>query len=125
MFIYNFFLLHKLSLSEKTNLFPFITMLVKRIFKYETIFSCISLEIICFRKTLHYFRYQKFLFKKHGGDKHCCTQRILFHLGSTSFISIQTFCFLWKEISLWFKINRVKNRKNSSHWLICLFFKVA
>ena len=49
LFIYNFFLLHKLSLSEKTNLFPFITMLVKEFLNMKQ-FLVVFLEIICFRK---------------------------------------------------------------------------
>lgn len=85
LFIYNFFLLHKLSLSEKTNLFPFITMLVKRIFKYETIFSYIYGNYLFQERPYTTSAIKNFLFKKHGGKKTCCTQRILFHLGSTSF----------------------------------------
>ena len=63
------FLLHKLSLSEKTNLFPFITMLVKRIFKYETIFSCISGNYLFQERPYTTSAIKNFLFKKHGGDK--------------------------------------------------------
>lgn len=85
LFFYNFFLVYKLSLLEKTNLFPLVTILVKRILKYETIFSYISGKYLFQERPYATSAIKNFLFKKYGGNKSCCTQRILFHLGSTSF----------------------------------------
>lgn len=85
LFIYNFFLIYKLSLLEKTNLFPLVTILIKRIFKYETIFNNISSKYLFQERPYTTSAIKNFLFKKYGGIKSCCTQRILFHLGSTSF----------------------------------------
>ena len=125
LFFYNFFLVHKLSLLEKTNLFPLVTTLIKRILKYETIFSYISGKYLFQERPYATSAIKNFLFKKYGGDKSCCTQRILFHLGSTSFyINTDILFSLGRKSHSGLRLTGSKIGKIVPR-LICLFFKMV
>lgn len=75
----------KLSFKEKANMIPFLLDQTKKIIKYETVFQKFRAKFLIQERPYTTSAIKNYLFKKYGGKKTCCTQRIIFHLGSTSF----------------------------------------
>ena len=75
----------KYSLKEKANLFPILITIIRKVVKYETIFNKVSADYLIEEKPYATSAIKNFLFKKYGGKKTVTTQRIIFHLGKTSF----------------------------------------
>ena len=74
-----------LSLKENANLVPLILDQIKKIIKYETIFQNLQSKYLIQERPYTTSAIKNFIFKKYGGQTTCCTQRIIFHLGQTSF----------------------------------------
>ena len=74
-----------LSFKENTNLIPLLLDQTKKIIKYETIFQNIRAKYLIQERPYTTSAIKNYIFKKYGGRKTCCTQRIIFHLGQTSF----------------------------------------
>lgn len=74
-----------LSIREKTNLLPILINLLKKIIKYETIFKNNTSDFLFQERSYNTCAVKNYIFKKYGGRVTACTQRIIFHLGNTSF----------------------------------------
>ena len=85
LFILCFYKIFKLSLLERTNFIPFALDVLKKTFKYETIFQQVEANFLYQERHYTTSAIKNYLFKKYGGKVCCCSQRILVHLGRTSF----------------------------------------
>lgn len=73
------------SLKDSVNYFPFYDYAMKKNIKYETLFQQYRSNILIQERPYSTSAIKNYLFKKYGGKKTCCFQRILFHLANTSF----------------------------------------
>ena len=85
LFIFYFYKIFKLSLLERTNFIPFALDVLKKTFKYETVFQQVEAKFLYQERHYTTSAIKNFLFKKYGGKICSCTQRVLIHLGRTSF----------------------------------------
>tara|TARA_B110000285_G_C15116099_1_gene614179 strand:- start:620 stop:2086 length:1467 start_codon:yes stop_codon:yes gene_type:complete len=87
---FNFFIIipyfvFKTSLKDKINYFPFYNYAIKKTIRYETVFKKYRANVLIQERPYTTSAIKNYLFKKYGGKKTCCFQRILFHIGNTSF----------------------------------------
>ena len=120
-----FFYTLKISIKEKINLIPFLTFILFRFLKYESLFSCyISKFLLQTRPTMR-SSVRNYLFKKNGGKVSGCIQKslkvyggwdvfhdtdILFSSGEGSFINDS---FLGNRIK---KVVPVGSLSLEQHW---------
>jgi len=95
-----FFKTLKFSLKEKTNFFPTVLFILKKIIKYESIFQKFESNFLLEERHYTTSAIKNYLFKKYGGKLNCCLQRIIIHLGTTGFyINADIFFSLGKKTS--------------------------
>lgn len=75
----------KSSFNDKMNYFPFYIVVMKINVRYETLFKQYRARILLQERPYSTSAIKNYLFKKYGGHKTCCFQRILFNLAHTSF----------------------------------------
>lgn len=94
---------------------PFLLDQTKKIIKYETVFQKFQAKFLIQERPYTTSAIKNYLFKKYGGKKTCCTQRIIFHLGSTSFYINSDILFsLGNETAKILELTGSKIKKNKS-----------
>lgn len=106
------FIIFCLSIKAKVNFFPIYLNHLKKIIKYETIFNVYRADFLFQERPYTTSAIKNYIFKKYGGKKTCCTQRILFHLGQTGcYIHTDILFCLGKKTAKILKITGSKIKK--------------
>ena len=85
LFFFNFIYSLRISYVEKTNLLSIYLHILKRLIKYETIFTQIKATFLLQERHYTTSAIKNFLFKKHGGKITSCLQKNIIQIGETGF----------------------------------------